>query len=162
MATNILYFSFFRRQKKSFYHDCRNIQLKGKTSRRRRRRRKKKREKKGKKRKKRKENPNYTFVFASFSSFGHPTQIEHKVNRTSTVYWWSLRLFATCVNVRAELWIRLATHLKSVRKYWFFKFALNCESVWPGLNASGSTFENLADQTIRKGQALQKKVPKPI
>ena len=40
-----------------------------------------------------------------------------------------------CVNLRADLRIRLATHRKSVRKFWFCKLALAIvtESVWPGL-----------------------------
>ena len=35
----------------------------------------------------------------------------------------------TCVNLWADLRIRLATHRKSVRKFWFCKLASNSESV---------------------------------
>ena len=56
-------------------------------------------------------------------------------NHKSTVYAWNLRLFATFVNLRADLRIRLATHRKSVRKFWFCKLASTCESFWPGFCA---------------------------
>ena len=41
-------------------------------------------------------------------------------------YAWNLWLFATCINLRADLRIRLATHQKSVRKFWFCKLASTC------------------------------------
>ena len=86
-------------------------------------------------------------------SFGHPLastlvelkfvrkskQIFHRlatqckstqVDRESSVCAWNLRLFATCVSLRADLRIRLATHHKSMRKFWFCKLASTCESVW--------------------------------
>ena len=47
-----------------------------------------------------------------------------------------VKLTAFC-DLRADLRIRLATLLKSVRKFWFRKLALTCESVWPGLNTDG-------------------------
>ena len=43
------------------------------------------------------------------------------------------QLFATCVNLRADLRIRLTTHRKSIRKFWFCKLASTCKSVWPEL-----------------------------
>ena len=41
--------------------------------------------------------------------------------------------FKAFYDLRADLQIRLATHHKSVRKFWFCKLASTCESVWPGL-----------------------------
>ena len=48
----------------------------------------------------------------------------------STVYAWNSWLFATCVNLRADLRIRLATHRKSVRKIWFCKLVSTCIDLW--------------------------------
>ena len=44
--------------------------------------------------------------------------------------------FATCVNPRAELRIRLATLRKSVRKFWFCKLELTCVDL-PGKENQG-------------------------
>ena len=41
--------------------------------------------------------------------------------------------FTAFGDLRADLQIRLTTLRKSVRKFWFCKLALTCESVWPGL-----------------------------
>ena len=62
-----------------------------------------------------------TQVFHRLAIQRKSTQVtDHK----STVYDWNLRLFATCLNLWADLWIHLATHRKSVRKFWFRKLAL--------------------------------------
>ena len=44
-----------------------------------------------------------------------------QVDRKASVY---ARFFVTCVNLRADLRFRLATHRKSVRKFWVCKLAL--------------------------------------
>ena len=62
-----------------------------------------------------------------------PNPSRHKLISSQLWIAWSLQLFATCVSLRADLRIRLATHRKSVRKFWFCKLASTCESVWPGL-----------------------------
>ena len=63
-----------------------------------------------------------TQVFHRLATQRKSTQVDRK----STVDAWNLRLFATCVNLRADLRIRLAgTHRKSVRKFWFGKIASN-------------------------------------
>ena len=46
--------------------------------------------------------------------------------------------FTFFCNLQADLRIRLATLRKSVRKFWFCKLALTCESVWPGLKSSAA------------------------
>ena len=74
-------------------------------------------------------------VDARFSLFGPPNARSIPVDRKSSVYAYNLRLFATCVNSWADLRIRLVTHRKSVRKFWFFKlgifvFLFFCTSVF--------------------------------
>ena len=63
-----------------------------------------------------------TQVAAGFAPFGHPTQLHHA---------WNVRLFATWVefNLQGDLRIRLATHRKSVRKFWFCKATSTCVNV---------------------------------
>ena len=73
--------------------------------------------------------PKPTQIFYRLATHRKSTQVDRK----STVYAWNLRLFATCVNLR----ILLATHRKSIRKFWFASLpwlASSCESVWPGIN----------------------------
>ena len=68
-----------------------------------------------------------TQVFPLLATQRKSAQVDHK----SSVNAWNLRPFATCVNLRADLRIRLATLRKSVCKFWFCKLASTCESVWP-------------------------------
>ena len=71
-------------------------------------------------------------VFHRLATQGKLTQVDQK----STVYVWNLWLFATCVNLQADLWIRLTTQRKSIRKSWFailLWLASTCESIWPRL-----------------------------
>ena len=63
-------------------------------------------------------------VSPSFSPFGHPTQVDTRWSQVNCINAWNLRLFATCVNLPADLRIRSATHRKSVHKFWFCKLAL--------------------------------------
>ena len=88
-------------------------------------------------------------VFRRLATQRKSTQFDRK----STVYARNSRPFATCVNLRVDLRIRLATLRKSARKFWFYKridwLASTCESVWPGLkNRKG-----LRTQHFRKSSA---------
>ena len=77
-----------------------------------------------------------------------PNASQHKLI-ASQLYMPALRLAwtceptcETCVNLRADLRIRLATHRKSIRKFWFCKLASICiylrvrlaRAQWPDLN----------------------------
>ena len=55
-------------------------------------------------------------VNARFSPFGHPTQVDTSWSQVTCIYAWNLRLFTTCVSLRAHARLVSAT----------------CESVWPG------------------------------
>ena len=54
-------------------------------------------------------------VDAGFSPFGHQTQVITSWSQVISMHAWNLRLYATCMNLRADLRIRLANHRKSVR-----------------------------------------------
>ena len=94
-------------------------------------------------------------VDAGFSPFGHQTQVITSWSQVIFMHAWNLRLYATCMNLRADLRIRLANHRKSVRCLlgfgnlrrlaspfgqpsqvrtmftWLWKLASTCKSVWP-------------------------------
>ena len=61
------------------------------------------------------------------------------VDQKATVSAWTLSLFATRVNLRADLRIRLATHRKSACKFWFCKLASTCD--YPELYVSISSWK---------------------
>ena len=83
-------------------------------------------------------------VDTSFSAFGYPTQVDTSWSRAICICV-KFMTFATCVNVGADLWIRLATKRKSTQvDYKSSVYAWNlhslrlswtcqptCESVWP-------------------------------
>ena len=58
------------------------------------------------------------------SPFGQPTQVDTNWSQVNFV--WNLRPYATCVNLRVDLRIRLATLRKSIPKFWFCKLTLTC------------------------------------
>ena len=69
----------------------------------------------------------HTQLDACFSPFGRSRQVDTSYHK-STVYAGNLRRCASCLNLRANLRIRLSTHRKSVRKFWFCKLASTCGS----------------------------------
>ena len=83
-----------------------------------------------------------TQVDASFSPFGHPTQVNarwvtsiilllvNEIQDMSALRWF---FFATHVYLRGNLRVRLATQRKSLRKFNLRPLATTCHSVWPGL-----------------------------
>ena len=97
--------------------------------------------------------PIRTQIIAGFSPFGCQTQVQ-----TSC---WNVQHLATCANLRADSWIRLAGTLhKSVRKCsaWFAVqllrwLASSCDSVWSELWATNpnsySTSSRLTTNTIK-------------
>ena len=70
-------------------------------------------------------------VDARFSPFGRPMQVPDTSWSQVICIRVKFVTFVTCLNFRADLRIRLATHRKSVRKFWFCKLVLTCESIWP-------------------------------
>ena len=60
-----------------------------------------------------------------------PNASSHKLNAS---HLYVCGITGTCVNLRADLRIRLTTHRKSARKFWFANLcwlASTCEFVWP-------------------------------
>ena len=77
-------------------------------------------------------------VKASFSPFGHPSQLN--TSWVTSISQWNIGnvcfemgLFVTSVYLRGNLRVRLATQRKSVRKFNLRPLATTCRSVWPGL-----------------------------
>ena len=85
-----------------------------------------------------------TQVKASFSVFGHPTEVN--ASWMTSIYLLLASqienslpkniFFVTCVYLRGNLRVRLATQRKSLRKLNLNPFATTCRSVWPGLNGA--------------------------
>ena len=75
-----------------------------------------------------------TQVDASYSAFGHLRQVDTSWSQVNCI----CVKFATCVNLRVDMWIRLATHRKSVHKFCFCKLASTYESVWLGFAPNNS------------------------
>ena len=82
---------------------------------------------------------------ASFSPFGHPTQVNSSwatfinllISQWNTEYVCrEMFYFATRVYLWGTLSIRLATQRKSLRNINLPLFATTCESVWPRLNGN--------------------------
>ena len=68
-----------------------------------------------------------------FSTVWPPNASRHKLiaSQLYTIEIYDfLQLVNLGLNLRTALRIRLATHRKSVRKFWFWKLASTCESVW--------------------------------
>ena len=80
-----------------------------------------------------------TQVKASFSPFGHPTQVNASwVTSINLLLANEIALkcfLATCVYLRGNLLVRLATQRKSLTKFKLRPLATTCRSVWPGLKA---------------------------
>ena len=57
----------------------------------------------------------YTSWRKFFTRLGYPTQVDTSWSQVNCISAWNLRLFATCVDLRVDLWIRLG-HTSQVRK----------------------------------------------